>query len=186
MPRRLLASLAVLASVVPLFLGSISADETSTPQQPIRSNPPRVYALTGAKVVVSAGQTLDDATIVVRDGRIEAVGAGIPVPADAREISLKGKTVYPGFVEAYSEQSIPSDRLNGTARYWNGQVTPQLSVADGVIEEDASAWRKNGFVARLIAPADGVIRGTSAVFSTGTGSSNTTLLSRDVAQHILL
>lgn len=186
MPRRLLASLAVLASVVPLFLGSISADETSTPQQPIRSNPPRVYALTGAKVVVSAGQTLDEATIVVRDGRIEAVGSGIPVPADAREISLKGKTVYPGFVEAYSEQSIPSDRLNGTARYWNGQVTPQLSVADGVIEEDASAWRKNGFVARLIAPADGVIRGTSAVFSTGTGSPNTTLLSRDVAQHILL
>lgn len=186
MPRRMLASFALLACLVPLVLGATSADETSTPQQPIRSNPPRVYALTGAKVVVSADKTLDEATIIVRDGRIEAVGAGIAIPADAREISLKGKTVYPGFVEAYSEQSIPSDRLNGTARYWNGQVTPQLSVADGVIEEDASVWRKNGFVARLIAPADGVIRGTSAVFSTGTGSPNTTLISRDVAQHILL
>jgi imidazolonepropionase-like amidohydrolase len=186
MPRRMLASFAVLACLVPLVLGPTSADETSTPQQPIRSNPPRVYALTGAKVVVSAEKTLDEAIIIVRDGRIEAVGAGIAIPADAREISLKGKTVYPGFVEAYSEQSIPSDRLNGTARYWNGQVTPQLSVADGVLEEDASAWRKNGFVARLIAPADGVIRGTSAVFSTGTGSPNATLISRDVAQHILL
>lgn len=186
MPRRMLASFALLACLVPFVLDSSSADETSTPQQPIRSNPPRVYALTGAKVVVSADKTLDEATIIVRDGRIDAVGAGIAIPADAREISLKGKTVYPGFVESYSEQSIPSDRLNGTARYWNGQVTPQLSVADGVIEEDASAWRKNGFVARLIAPSDGVIRGTSAVFSTGTGSPNTTLISRDVAQHILL
>jgi imidazolonepropionase-like amidohydrolase len=177
----LATGLLVLAAAIP-----ISADQTSTPQEALRSHPPNVFALTGAKVVVSPETTLESATVVVRDGKIEAVG-DVPVPADAKEISLTGKTIYPGFIDAYSEQPVISDRLTGTARYWNGQVTPQLSVADQIAANpDLSVLRKQGIVAQLVAPADGVIRGTSAMVSTGGGEPNSTLIARDVAQHVLL
>ena len=180
-------SVLVLTALIVLISGSAKADETSVPQQPLRSNPPAVFALTGARVVINPEKTLEQATVIVRRGMIEAIGTGIPVPADAHEISLAGKTIYPGFIDAYAEQSLSSERLNGTARYWNGQVTPQLSVADQAVSlPDTSALRRQGIVARLIAPADGVIRGRSALVTTGNGELNTTLLNRDVAQHLLL
>lgn len=81
------------------------ADQTSVPQETLRSHPPEVFALTGAKVVVNPEITLDSATIIVRNGKIEAVG-DVKVPADAKEISLAGKTIYPGFIDAYAEQTV--------------------------------------------------------------------------------
>ena len=162
-------------------------DQTSVPQQTLRSFPPDVFALTGARVVVSPEITLETATIVIRKGKIEAVGADVKVPADAREISLAGKTIYAGFIDAYTEQTASTDRLIGSARYWNGQVTPQLSIADQLTaSDDLSALRKQGIVAQLVSPADGVVKGRSAVVSTAGGEPNTTLLAADVAQHIQL
>lgn len=163
-----------------------AADETSTPQQPLRSNPPAVYAITGASVVASSDAPAVPAVILVRDGIIEAVGPGLAIPADAFEIPLPGRIIYPGFIDAYSEAELSSDRLAGTARYWNGQVTPQLSVADQPSMSDAATLRRQGFVARLVAPEDGVIRGQSALLSTADGEASDTLLVRSVAQHLTL
>ena len=42
----------------------------------IRKEAPRAWALTGARIVVAPGKSLRDATLVVRDGRIAAVGEG--------------------------------------------------------------------------------------------------------------
>lgn len=57
----------------------------------------QTIAITGAEVHTVAGAgTLEDAVIVVRDGRIAAVGADVEVPADARRIDASGKVVTPG------------------------------------------------------------------------------------------
>ncbi len=78
---------------IKLTSNQLKADQTSIPQETLRSHPPGVFALTGAKVIVSPEVTLDSATVVVRDGKIEAVG-DLKVPDDAKEISLSGKTIY--------------------------------------------------------------------------------------------
>ena len=173
------------------FLACLSdcarADETSTPQEALRSNPPSVFAITGAMIVSQPDATPAAATIVVRHGRIEAIGADVKIPADAREINLTGKTIYAGFIDAYSEQKIPTERLNGSARYWNGQVTPQLSVADQLpANADIAEFRKQGFVAQLVAPTDGVIKGRSALVALTGNEANTALLAGNVAQHLQL
>ena len=167
--------------------GLLRGDETSQPRQPLQSQPATMYALTGATVWVTAEKSVENAVVLIADGKIVAVGAGLSIPEQAQQISLTGRTIYPGFIDAYHEQAVSSDRLTGTARYWNGQVTPQLSVADQpAVPEDTAALRKQGFVARLIAPDAGVVRGRSAVLSTAGGDAARTLLSRDVAQHLLL
>jgi imidazolonepropionase-like amidohydrolase len=187
MKRALLVLACVAGFIATASIHSkLSADQTSTPQEALRSNPPAVFALTDARVVVSPDLTLEKATIVVRGGKIESVG-DVAAPADAQIISMAGKMIYPGFIDAYAEQSVSGDPLAGTARYWNGQVSPQISMARHLAaNEDLKALRKQGIVAQLIAPAAGVIRGTSAVVATGDAEPNKTLLAADVAQHLYL
>ncbi len=181
--------LRILITLHFLACNTVSAvgDQTSVPQEALRSNPPSVFAITGARIVSHPDATAVPATIVVRHGRIEAIGADVRVPADAREIDLTGHTIYAGFIDACSEQTISTERLNGSARYWNGQVTPQISVADQLpASSDTAALRSQGFVAQLIAPSDGVIRGRSALVALTGADTNTALLAGNVAQHLQL
>jgi imidazolonepropionase-like amidohydrolase len=65
---------------------------------------PAVRAFTGARVIDGTDRPpIDNATIVVRDGRIVAVGpaAGVTIPSGAARVSLAGKTVIPGLVNAH-------------------------------------------------------------------------------------
>jgi len=59
-------------------------------------------AFTGARLINGTDRApVDNATIVVRDGKIVAAGAGVTVPAGAERVSLAGKTVIPGLVNAH-------------------------------------------------------------------------------------
>src|SRR5262245_58147319 len=61
--------------------------------------PPRVFVIEGARVIPEPGKVLEKATIVIRDGLIEAVDANVKPPADALVIKAKGLTVYAGFID---------------------------------------------------------------------------------------
>src|SRR5262250_3939913 len=60
------------------------------------------YAIKGGTVVTVTGATIQKGTAVIRNGLIEAVGADIPIPGDARVIDATGMTVYPGLIDAYT------------------------------------------------------------------------------------
>src|SRR4051794_1151045 len=63
-------------------------------------------AITGATVYQRADKKLDNATIVIRDGKIAEVGAGLAVPAGATQIDGKGKVVTAGLIEASSQVGL--------------------------------------------------------------------------------
>src|SRR5436189_3642107 len=68
--------------------------------------PAAVKAFTGARLIDGTDRApVDNATIVVRDGRVVAAGAagaaGVAIPAGAERIPLAGKTVIPGLVNAH-------------------------------------------------------------------------------------
>src|SRR6266850_5583990 len=68
-----------------------------------RAEKPRVFAITGARLVIAPGQIIDGGTIVLRDGLIEAVGKGIAPPSDAWILDGSGKTVTAGFIDACTD-----------------------------------------------------------------------------------
>jgi len=85
-----------------LFLGSslislVAADFLPPGHRP---KPLGVHALTKATVIPLPGKSLKNATILIRDGKIEAVGTSVKIPADARVHDLTGCTVYAGFIDA--------------------------------------------------------------------------------------
>ena len=67
------------------------------------------YAITDATVITSPGNTIENATVVLRNGLIEAVGAGIAAPPDARVIDGSGMTVYAGWIDSFSEVAIEEE-----------------------------------------------------------------------------
>lgn len=97
--RRFQFALGILLGVFVGFTGFTALAEILPPG--FRPKPVGVHALVGGKVVVKPGETLDGATIVIRDGYIEAVGKDVAVPADARVWDSKGLTIYAGFIEPY-------------------------------------------------------------------------------------
>ncbi|MGH9811453.1 MAG: hypothetical protein ACRD9W_30160 [Terriglobia bacterium] len=83
----------------------------TTPRPGLRENTPNVHALRGARIVVAPGQVIESGTLVIRDGVIEAVGEEVEPPADARVWDVSGKTLYPGFIDAFGELSVDASRL---------------------------------------------------------------------------
>ena len=64
-----------------------------------------LYAFVGARVIDGTGNpAIEDAVLVVRDGRIEALGpqSALPPPRTANQIDVTGKTIMPGMIDAHS------------------------------------------------------------------------------------
>ncbi len=167
--------------------GTTLAQHSTRKVEGLDANPPAVYALTGATVHVDSKTTIDNATIVIVRERISAIGTDVEVPKGAMVIDLAGKHVYPGFIDPHLEVSIEWSSVTGTA-YWNDNVRPQLRIADWfdmdlIKHEDL---RKAGITTGLFAPDFGVIRGQSCVLLTSPVERELAILSKDVAQHVLL
>ncbi len=161
-------------------------------QEPVDTHPvvglsqhvPQQWVLDCGTLIIGPGKTLSDATIVIDGAVIQAVGTDVDVPPTARRIDLSEATVYAGFIDGYGEMELPS--VESGAKHWNKWVTPQRSVADHyAFNSKANATRrKQGITARLVAPNDGLIKGTSALVSTL--DSNSEIIQSDVGQHVAL
>ena len=89
-----------------------------------------VIALINARVIDGTGAApIDGQTVLIRDGRIEAVGSSVPVPEGATSIDLTGKTVMPGLVMLHEHMMYFSGRA-----VWHAQPVsyPKLYLAAGV------------------------------------------------------
>ena len=119
------AALALLVGQLVLPV-SIQADEILPPGQ--RPRPLGVHALVGARVVVKPGTMLEGATILIRNGRIQAVlPKGQPgIPADARVWHLKGKTVYAGFIDPYL--SLGDEKAKPISNRWTVPIDARAGV----------------------------------------------------------
>src|SRR5436190_472942 len=82
------------------------------------------YAITNAKIVTVSGAPIDRGTIVVRNGLIEAVGANVKPPADARIFDAAGLTVYPGFIDTLTTLGLPSTAAPGGQGRGQGAAAP--------------------------------------------------------------
>ena len=162
--------------------------ETTRPVEGLRENAPDHHALVGAKIVTEPGKEIANGTLIVKHGIITDIGANVEVPADAKVWNVEGRTIYPGFIDAYSEVEVKGSRVKGNAAHWNALIVPERRVADQWTgDENAHKdYRKAGFVARLIAPNDGIIRGASALVSTKATTADRSVLVAEVAQHIRL
>lgn len=160
--NRAATALLCAAFTLPLLAPPLPAQQP--PANGPRTVDPDWYALRNAVVVVKPGERLEQATVVLRDGRIVAVGAGEP-PAGATVIDCSGLTVYPGLVEPFLTVDVPAPEAPASDAHWHPMVLPQRRALDGtgVPQADRDGLRKLGFTAAGIVPAGGIVKGTGAV-----------------------
>lgn len=150
---------------------------------------PQVHAITGVRIVTAPGKVIESGTIVVRDGLIEAVGANVAVPADARVHQLEKTTVYPGLIESFHPLDWPgADKEDPSkAVHPNPLIRPERDATAIAWNEAAvGKLREAGFTTALISPKKGVLRGESVLIELGGGDLPANLLRRRVAQHAAL
>ena len=84
--------------------GAVVCTVAGSLAQPLPAQTPVVTAFTGARLIDgTTAAPIDNATLLVRDGRIVAAGAAdrVTIPADARRVDLRGKTVIPGLINTH-------------------------------------------------------------------------------------
>ncbi|MFN0178557.1 MAG: amidohydrolase family protein [Gemmatimonadales bacterium] len=100
--------------VADILAGGKTATRTELGRPFATNRPSGVVALTGVRVITmdSARRVLENATIVIRNNRIAAVGRGVAIPRDAKVLHLPGRTVMPGIVDVHAHQNPDISPLN--------------------------------------------------------------------------
>lgn len=154
-----------------------------------------IYAFTNAKIIVDADETIENGTLVVKDGLISAVGTKIVIPQGAVVYDLKGKSIYPGLIDAYTSYGMPEPKKIGGGGYpqmesnikgaygWNQAIKPETEAVKNFVKDSkvAEEMRRLGFGAVLTFQKDGIVRGTGTTVSLGENRENELIISEKTA-----
>lgn len=134
-------------------------------------------AFTGATVHVKPGTTIDNATVVVDNGKIVAAGTGVAIPAGAKVVDAKGKVITAGLIEGLStvglvgvelEASSVDARFGATDPLHGDPVHASYEARDGFDPREVGVGvaRVGGGITTVVAaPAGGLVAGQSAAFA---------------------
>lgn len=183
-----------------LFLGlmPITAQQTF-PQNGVFDQRDDHYAFTNATIQVSPDKKINKGTLLIKKGKVVAVGENVSIPKDAVIIDLQGKHIYPTFIDAYSDYGIPKvDNKGGNfgggpqmlsnkpgAYSWNEALKPETRANElfTIDEKKAEELRKAGFGAVLTHRHDGIARGTAAFVLLGAENEHDMVLRAQAAAH---
>ena len=162
-----------LAIVISLgaICGSVMAQQIGNPTTQQGVIPPRgLIAIRNARIVTVSGPDIENGTVVIRDGKIEAVGATVNVPAGAQTIEGRGLSVYPGMIDAGTNMGLVEipQGANGTVDLSEvGDFNPNAKAIVAVNPHSAhiAVTRVEGVTNTVSMPTGGLISGQAALIN---------------------
>jgi imidazolonepropionase-like amidohydrolase len=128
---------------------------------------PTIYAITNATVVPVTGARITGGTVIIRNGKIEAVGAGVAVPPGAMAIDGTGLFVYPGLIDSGDRMGLTEigSVPGGEDTQEIGQYNPQNAVLTAVNPSSVHipVTRANGVTSAITSAEGGMIQGWAAL-----------------------
>ena len=124
-----------------------------------QTKPSPSYALTHATIFTLTGPPIEDGTVLIRDGKIAAVGAAVEIPKDAQVIDAKGLRVYPGLFDSITQMGLSEiAAVSATVDSSElGAYNPDVVAATAVHPASAHipVTRASGVTEVIAAPASG-------------------------------
>ncbi|MCH7767245.1 MAG: hypothetical protein IH916_11865, partial [Acidobacteria bacterium] len=198
-PRARLAARAVAAlGLAALLLGLPSLGQAQTPKQV------PYFAIQNARLVTVSGEVIENGTIVVANGLIEAVGTNVAIPPEAWVIDGQGLTVYPGLIDSLTTLGLQAAEGEGSEGGQQSQrqrrsrisrgpedrpaTTPWERAADKLNTGDQrlESWRKVGFTAAVTSPDKGTFPGQAALINLAGQRPNQMVVKTPVALRVNL
>jgi imidazolonepropionase-like amidohydrolase len=136
----------------------------------------QTIAITGGKVYTVSGAPIENGTVIIRDGKIAAVGPDVAIPEGAQRVDATGKWVTPGLVDAATVLGVSEisavQGTNDASATGHDNVAAAFRVADGLNPTSIylSPTREDGITTVVIHPDNGLFAGQSAVVEIVDGS----------------
>jgi imidazolonepropionase-like amidohydrolase len=164
------ARLAAAILVSFAFVASIPAQQSAANNTQGAGNSSGFYAIRNARIVTVSGAEIESGTVVIRNGKIESVGAGVEAPAGAEVIDARGLTIYPGMIDAGTALGLVEvgSGAPGTVDTTEiGELNPnaQAIIAINPHSAHVNVTRVNGVTSVLTMPRGGVISGQAALIN---------------------
>ena len=190
---------------ITLFFGILFYINTASSQQTFPVNgttDPRhlTYAFINGTVFTDYKTNISPSTLLIRDGLIVDVGPAVTVPTDAIVYDLKGKMIYPSFIDIFSDYGLPEVKkplpnenpqlLTATqgAYNWNQAIRSEYEAANffSVDNKKAEELKKLGFGTVQSIYRDGVARGTSVLVLLGNRKEHELIIRKNSAANFSL
>jgi imidazolonepropionase-like amidohydrolase len=177
-----------------LLIGIVLHAQTSFPVNGVADERSGYYVFTNATIVKDAATTLSSASMIIKDGKIIAVGKDIKIPQDAVTIDCKGRYIYPSFIDIYSDYGMPAPQT-GTGGFnffgptqfnsatkgaygWNQSIKSEVDAYRLFAKDEAKAnsLRELGFGTVLTHVKDGIARGTGSLVTLADDNENFSII----------
>ncbi len=170
-------------------LHSTNAQEYFPTNSEIKATNHNYTAFTNAKIYVTPTSVINNGILLIKDGKVVNVGADVAIPKNSIIIDLKGKSIYPSFIDLYSDFGIKKEKSDNAnflrspqydssrdGYYWNDHVVPEKNALDNFEYQptDAKQLIEAGFGVVLSNQKDAVIRGSSILVALNAFDSNHT------------
>ncbi|MFD2532531.1 amidohydrolase family protein [Gracilimonas halophila] len=135
----------------------------------IRQENSTKFAIINAKIYTVTNGIIENGTILVNKGVIEAVGTDVEIPSDAAVYDYNGGEVYPGMIDSGTQLGLKEigsiDEAQDFDEY--GDITPQMEALTAVNpnSEAIPVTRVSGVTTTLTMPAGGLLPGTAATIN---------------------
>jgi len=166
-----IARILMVMVVIVVLAATMSAQQIGSPTLQQGVTPPRgTFVIRNARIVTVSGADIENGSIVIRDGKIEAVGATVSAPAGSQTIDGHGLSVYPGMIDAGTNMGLVEvpQGANGTVDTSEvGEFNPNSRAIIAVNPHSAhiAVTRVEGITNVLSAPTGGLISGQAAVIN---------------------
>ena len=162
------------------------------------------YAFINAKIHLDYKTSIDNGTLIIKNGLVEDVGLNIDIPNGVRVFDLDGKHIYPSFIDLYSDYAIvKSERRRPSSNWmssytnpqilsnkngpfsWNESIKPEVNSVENIKfdEKRSKELRNIGFGAVLSHNMDGIMRGTGAIVSLNSDAEQNIVIKDKASTH---
>ncbi|MFT5617135.1 MAG: imidazolonepropionase-like amidohydrolase [Arenicella sp.] len=189
--------LVLLLIFVGLSFGTFAQD--NFPINGIRDRRAGAVAFTNATIFTNSNTKIENATLLIKEGKVVGVGKGLSIPEGYTEMNMEGKFIYPSFIDLHTSYGMPEVKSGGFnwgsaeviepetkgAYNANDAIKTHISASEVFTSDKKGAkeMRDLGFGTVLTFHPDGLARGTSALVSLGEESENNSILKSMVGSH---
>ncbi len=158
------------------------------------------HSFINAKIVVSPTNTIEQGTLVIKEGKVVSVSTNSPPKASVVH-DLKGAVIYPSFIEVNSNYGLEEAKWNTNSQKeldgqvftstkkgafdWNEAIHPEIKAVDHFTTNQKTAEQllKSGFGFSLSHIQDGIARGTGVFVSLGDQREHIEIIQSDATRH---
>jgi len=166
-----------------LFCGLLSVSSLGFAQDYIpkndgvKTNTKNHTVFTNAKIYITPTQVVENGTLVIKDDKVVASGTNVNIPKNSVIIDLKGKSIYPSFIDIYSDFGTnvnaldtkgnysPQYNASREGYYWNDHMRPDVKAINHFNFDNSKAetLQKAGFGVINTHVNDGIMQGSGVL-----------------------